>query len=360
MQQMFHDVPMPHSPDAFEQLCANVYSARFDDLLPSVNGRSGQSQYGLDVLITRPDATRIGIQCKRFMLTKLTVDILDEDIKKADRGEWGISALIFATTALRDTNLIRWAVQVSKQRLSEGKFAIHIEFWQDICNHVFAYPALQHQYVPQAPGGILYEVRDAQSASDDRAMRIEKLIASLLEKQSEKVSPHTTVDEHGRKLINAWRQYVVRRPIGNARKARVYFIAISATGLLFWVGLQFEMFSSHFSLTGSWFLLCMLPTMLAMMFALICTHLLRRLPIMATPVHRSLLLESGNSGDVYITRIFARCPQCDEVMRYTFLGPLKGPMYPRLVCPRNGRAHNLEFDYTTMPDAGTDVPTDSI
>lgn len=359
MQQIYHDVPIPHSPGAFEQLCANVYGVRFGDRLPSVNGRSGQKQYGLDVLITRSDATRIGIQCKRYILADLSTDSLIDDIKKADHGEWKINALVFATTGLRDAKLVRWAAQLTDQRLREGKCAIHIEFWQDICNHIFAHSELQHQYVPHAPGGLLYEVRQAQIASSERAMRIEENIASLLKKQSEYASPDQTVDEHGRKFINVWRQYVVHRPIGNARKIRPYLIAFSVTGLLCWIGSLFAIFFSHFAFTGAWLLACMFPTMLAMMLAIICTHLLRRLPVMATPVHRSLLLESNKEGDVYLTRIFARCPQCNEEMRYAFLGPLKGPMYPRLVCPRNGRAHNLEFDYTTMPDAGTDIPSSS-
>ncbi|WP_207005358.1 hypothetical protein [Trinickia mobilis] len=357
MQQIHQSVSIPQSAEEFEQLCANIYGARFGDPLPKVNGRTGQEQHGIDVLVIRPNAARIGIQCKRYVLAELRTDDLVKDIERADLAGWSISTLVFATTALRDTKLVQWSEQISDQRLRAGKFPIQIEFWKDICNHIFAYPELQHQYVPHAPGGILHEVREAQAASNDRAARIESLIASLLKTQNEQIGKGPDVDEHGRKRITAWREYVVRRSIGNARKARPLFMSIAAIGLLSWITLLFKMFASHFALNGAWFFVCMLPFMFGVVFTVICNLLLRQQPVLASPVPRNLLLESNDSGEVYLTRIFANCPQCSAVMRYTFLGPLNGPLYPKLVCPRNGRSHNLDFDYTSMSDAGTDIPT---
>jgi hypothetical protein len=357
MQQINYSVPIPNSAEEFEQLCANVYGARFGDRMPSVNGRTGLKQHGIDVLITRPDAGRIGIQCKRYELTKLRIDDLVKDIEKTDLAGWHIDTLVFATTALRDVNLLQWSEQISAQRLKAGKFPIHIEFWKDICNHIFTYPELQHRYAPHAPGGILYEVREAQDASRDCAMRIESLIASMLKRQIEQMDEGPDVDEHGRKQINAWRTYVVSRSIGNARKMRPYFVSVATIGLIAWLTLLFKMFTSHFALNGAWFFACMFPFMLGVIFTTICNPLLRRQPVMALPIPRNILFEGNINGDVYLTRIFANCPQCGAVMRYTFLGALNGPLSPTLVCPRYGRGHNLNFDYTSMPDAGTDIPT---
>ena len=59
------EITKPTDDGAFEDMCARIYGAVYGDQLPTINGRRGQAQAGIDVFVNST-AGRIGIQCKRY------------------------------------------------------------------------------------------------------------------------------------------------------------------------------------------------------------------------------------------------------------------------------------------------------
>ncbi|OAJ52031.1 hypothetical protein A6V36_18025 [Paraburkholderia ginsengiterrae] len=355
MQPYRPEIRKPLGEADFEQLCANVYGAVFKDPLPSINGRSGQSQHGIDVLVRTRSERAVAIQCKRYDLKALTPEVLEEDIRKLDASTWDVGTLIFATTAERDTHLLQWTEELSSQRMAESKFAVQVEFWGDICNHICAHDSLRQQYAPTPDSITLAAFRDAQQRSDKTASRITSLIETLVEAQNGRRKNEEIYDEHGRMFVNAKRSYVLNRPIVNSQKLGPYAILLCITGMGIWFTCGTPFILHH---PPYWFgFLGGLSMMMAgVMLIIVCYALRQRMPTLASPFDRGLLFEADARGDVYLTRIFASCPKCGSSMRYKFVGPLKGPLEPRLVCPRFDRAHSSVFDFTSMPDAGSDLP----
>lgn len=352
MQPYRPEIRKPLGEADFEQLCANVYGAVFGDLLPSVNGRTGQSQHGIDVLVRTQSNRSVAIQCKRYDLKQLTTDLLMEDIKKLDASSWEVGTLIFATTAVRDAPLVQWTEELSNQRVAAGKFALRIEFWDDIC--IFAHEPLQQQYVPTPDSITLIAFRDAQKRSEEAAAKIQSMIEALVAAQKGRAKDDEPYDRHGRLSVNAKRSYVLKGPIANSKRLRPYAIGASILGFAIWSILGTPIFLHHPPASFGFFV-GLSTMMIGLMLVIICNILKYRRPTLASPFQRDLLFEADASGNVYLTRISASCPQCGSNMRYRFEGPLKGPLVPRLVCPRYDQAHSLIFDFTSMPDAGSDL-----
>ena len=68
-------------------------------------GRSGQKQFGLDLIGTL-NGQPAGIQCKCYAAKKFNLAVVESDIKEADDAGIKISHLLFTTTAKNDANLV--------------------------------------------------------------------------------------------------------------------------------------------------------------------------------------------------------------------------------------------------------------
>lgn len=158
MLEIPSELPIPKHEADFERMCAHIYGVVFDDPLPKINGRKGQEQRGVDVYITRKGHGKIGIQCKKYFKTKLTLKHIEEEITKADAGKQPISCLLIATTTPSDAALQQEVQRISDGRLAADKFDVTVDFWDDIENRIFAYPILQERYAPNSPGGALNRI----------------------------------------------------------------------------------------------------------------------------------------------------------------------------------------------------------
>lgn len=136
------ELPIPKNEADFEKMCAHVYGVVFDDKLPKINRRKGQSQKGVDVYVSHKGHGKVGIQCKKYYKTTLTLKHVQEEVAKADAGHQPISCLLIATVSPSDA-MIQQAVQrISEERTAAGKFDVTVDFWDDIENRVFQYPIL--------------------------------------------------------------------------------------------------------------------------------------------------------------------------------------------------------------------------
>lgn len=143
----------PSTEQEFETLCAHIYGEVFNCKTPSMYGRRGQKQYGLDVLVYKDNlnksSNRIGIQCKH--VSKLPFDGKDEvtivkEIAKADSGQQQISQLIIATSLSSDRKLTDAVNALSDERVNEGKFPVEVQFWNDIENYIANSSVLSQRY----------------------------------------------------------------------------------------------------------------------------------------------------------------------------------------------------------------------
>lgn len=153
------EISKPTNADSFENMCTDVYGVVFEDPTPKRNGRSGQKQGGVDIFI-ESKAGRIGIQCKRYVDGGVTTKTIDAEVSAADAGGWQIGRLIIATTAVSDTALVKHAQKLSDERRMRGMFAVEVESWTEICNHIQRYDALHPKYSPNSPGGAIATLRE--------------------------------------------------------------------------------------------------------------------------------------------------------------------------------------------------------
>jgi hypothetical protein len=130
------EIPIPKSWDEFEDIVADIYVREWADKHLQRNGRAGQRQNGVDIF-GRPayaNGLRAGIQCKRLEERKLTSATIKAEVKKAESFEPPLFEFIVVTTDKRDA-LVQKAVRVlNDERTNDGKFAVHVVFWEDVCS----------------------------------------------------------------------------------------------------------------------------------------------------------------------------------------------------------------------------------
>lgn len=354
------EISQPDTPEGFERFCADIYAEVFASCLPAGYGRRGQAQHGVDIFFDQVGSRRIAVQCKRYVRAPLTQKILIDELKALDEGGARVDLFIVATTALNDKSLLRFSQVLTDTRAKEGKCGVHIDFWNDLRNHVFRHPRLRRDYAPTTAAGMLEEFREAHEENIARTTRIEEILCELLTSNRERPnsadgSPSRIKDVHGRYLLKATRTYVRTEPLMNIGKIRPIAIAASGTGLVLFYCAAFAPIFKLPPAAGIAFV-GLGMVLVGLLLVQTCNPLRRRGITYALPLLREMLLEADRSGNVFVTRICAVCPFCSLEMRYRFLGSWRYGVYPRLVCDREPSMHSMDFDYTTLDEPGTDVP----
>lgn len=136
-------IAKPNTEQDFESLCAHVLGKKYNCTLPTMYGRRGQSQHGLDILVYENDniapSNRIGIQCKHVQnltFNRASGDSVVKEVNKADLGKQNIRSLIIVTSSDSDKKLMDEVSTLSDQRIKEGKFSVQIIFWSEISNYI--------------------------------------------------------------------------------------------------------------------------------------------------------------------------------------------------------------------------------
>lgn len=98
--------PHPLNHQDFEILTSRVAEIRLPGSSAVPNGRNGQSQKGVDVVVTMPDKTTIGMQCKwKGRFKKLTLDEVRRECDLAEGFTPALTKLYVCTTAEPDAKL---------------------------------------------------------------------------------------------------------------------------------------------------------------------------------------------------------------------------------------------------------------
>lgn len=176
------EISKPKHAEDFEDYCADIYSVIFEDPTPKRNGRTGQSQGGVDIFVEPRIGKRKGIQCKRYYETKVTEKVINDEVAAADTAGWSIGELIVATTTASDSKLVKYAQDLTDSRAESGKFKVSIEFWDDICNHIKRHAVLQKKYSPNSPGGVFDDMRRSSEETQSRVVETNELISAVSSK----------------------------------------------------------------------------------------------------------------------------------------------------------------------------------
>lgn len=178
----------------FEELCAELYQREWNDANCKVVGRTGQSQFGLDILGTR-SGRNAGIQCKCYTKTRFTVKTITDDLVKVDQAHLDVSVLLFATTKDRDQKVTLAVDVLSRDRKAAGLCTVEVSFWQEIEILLQKYPDIAARYYKNHELSIASRTLNAASEANATltSMREEaKVVAKLTESRLENLTSVTS------------------------------------------------------------------------------------------------------------------------------------------------------------------------
>lgn len=140
-------LPPITEPAMLEKLAAALWEARFPDRQSMLNGRQGQAQKGLDVLMTTRAGRTVGIQCKA--VSKVTKAMLGKEVAKALTHEPKIHQFILFTSAKNDAELVNEAHRLTELHEEQGLFSVTIYGWGDVMRLLEGHPSIVATFFPE-------------------------------------------------------------------------------------------------------------------------------------------------------------------------------------------------------------------
>jgi hypothetical protein len=141
-------LPLPQHWQEFEGIVRDAQANRWRSPSLQKNGRSGQSQNGVDIYGPDDLGRLVGIQCKRYAGPLKLSDVLDE-IDNANSFKGQLSTLYIATTAGHDSKLQEQVRILSETRAQQGKFVAGVLFWDEIVAGLVINPTVLRAHYPQ-------------------------------------------------------------------------------------------------------------------------------------------------------------------------------------------------------------------
>lgn len=113
----------------FEKFALDLWASQHPGSKPTLYGRNGQSQSGVDVLVRINDRL-IGVQCKA--VKKLNEKTIDAEVERAKEFEPALTELIVVTTASHDAQLVSHAETLTRDHKQADLFAVSYHGWEDV------------------------------------------------------------------------------------------------------------------------------------------------------------------------------------------------------------------------------------
>lgn len=166
-------LPKPASEDQFEAMCRALYAEIWADPTCMRVGRRGQFQGGVDIL-GMEKGEPVGAQCKFYDRTKFTYATVLDDVAKVEQSGIPLRRLYFATTAAPDATLVHKVHELNVRRTADRLFTISIHAWDQLCAYIQSHPKVGQDYIPEFPGGMLFEIRDTSREALDILRNLSK------------------------------------------------------------------------------------------------------------------------------------------------------------------------------------------
>jgi hypothetical protein len=135
--------------DEFEELLRDICALEWNDPGTERNGRSGQSQWGVDVF-GQPaglSGDYYGVQCKlRPSQKQLTKAQIQKEVSQAHDFPRQLIKLIIATDTPRDNQVQLLVDDISEFETNKGGFEVDIWFWPEIERKIATYPHILVKY----------------------------------------------------------------------------------------------------------------------------------------------------------------------------------------------------------------------
>jgi len=144
--------PKPESWQLFEQILADWVQQELGDTGADRYGRSGQPQWGIDILACNRRNTSAGvqaevwaIQAKRYDEVLLTPGTAQADFDRAMVHSPSPDVFVLATTTPRDTRLQDWAILASQGR---HPTRVEVWFWDGLVERLLKESWFREKYLP--------------------------------------------------------------------------------------------------------------------------------------------------------------------------------------------------------------------
>ncbi len=144
-------LPPPSNWQDFESLCVDLWREEWKDTTIQRNGRSGQTQNGVDI-VGRPDKNVWGgIQCKCIPEgSVLSESDLISEVAKAKNFYPSLSLFIVANTGLKDVHLENAARSMVTTNSRGGHLDVVVYSWADICSLMHRHTTVAQTHFPFA------------------------------------------------------------------------------------------------------------------------------------------------------------------------------------------------------------------
>lgn len=139
----------PKDWDEFEEMCADVFSAEWNDRNATRHGRQGQRQNGVDIYGKPSGGGYAGVQCKgrhRWPPRPLTTTDMDDEVTKALSFRPTLAEFTFATTAPDDAQTQDHARQITERHCATGLFSVHVVGWDEFVRRLTKHANLIEKY----------------------------------------------------------------------------------------------------------------------------------------------------------------------------------------------------------------------
>lgn len=134
-------LPKPANWSDFEDLCKKLWGEIWECREIQKNGRSGQSQSGVDIYgIPKGEDGYYGIQCKgknEYSREQLTENEINIEVEAAKSFEPPLKKLYIATTAQNDAKVQTHVRKLNIEHRIQGLFEVHIFGWESIVDLIF-------------------------------------------------------------------------------------------------------------------------------------------------------------------------------------------------------------------------------
>lgn len=162
------ELPRPSNWQEFEKIVRDAMSQKWRGSRLTMNGRSGQKQFGVDIVGVDDVERLVGIQCK-LTFKKLTIQVINLEIEKAEKLAPPLKTLYIATTAENDAILQAKLRKVSADRVAKNKFSVGILYWDDIISGLTLNEKVFSNHYP----GILIPQKKNLQANDSMIAALE-------------------------------------------------------------------------------------------------------------------------------------------------------------------------------------------
>jgi hypothetical protein len=136
---VYSEYAPPKTWEHFEELCADLFQEMWGDPNLVRHGRTGQAQYGVDIVARQGSLYPVGIQCKRharWPVKKLTTKQIDDEIQAAKSFTPKLQKFYIVTTAPDDAVIQKHVRVLNEKHREQGLFEVVVFGWGELSRRV--------------------------------------------------------------------------------------------------------------------------------------------------------------------------------------------------------------------------------